>query len=257
MGLGSLRLIQEESPAGRVRGGGGEAQGRKGGTMGCTKVGPIASHGFPSQAQTRPSPACSHLGYCNHLRPEPPKTSRQGVLSARALVSSMHAISHTNDNTDIRMGRGVITASSTTGSSQKIPSSSNQALYVTTCWGHGVEAAGPWARGFKQAPANMPVFELLVKISNWCDTSHYLFTPITKLGRPQISFRLAMGQCPHPVVGQNQDGAGALRSQGHPGCLPLRIARTGGRKRLEGRDEKEKRCCFQKEYICACALILQ
>lgn len=107
MGLGSLRLIQEESPAGRVRGGGGEAQGRKGGTMGCTKVGPIASHGFPSQAQTRPRPACSHLSYCNHPRPEPPKTSRQGALSARALVSSMHAISHTNDNTDIRMGRGV------------------------------------------------------------------------------------------------------------------------------------------------------
>lgn len=111
--------------------------------------------------------------------------------------------------------------------------------------------------GFKQAPANMPVFELLVKISNWCDTSHYLFTPITKLGRPQISFIPAMGQCPQPVSGQNHDGAGALRSQGHPGCLPLKIARTGGRKKLEGRDEKEKRCCFQKEYICARALILQ
>lgn len=74
--------------------------------MGLTKVGPISSCGFPSQAQTCTRPACSHLSYHNHPRPEPPKTSRQGVLSARALVNSMHAISHTDDSTHIRMGRG-------------------------------------------------------------------------------------------------------------------------------------------------------
>jgi hypothetical protein len=64
--LSSLRPLQEESPAGRVR---TEAQGRKGENVSCNKVYSMASH-------QRYKHSWPHLSYHSNQRPEPLETMR-------------------------------------------------------------------------------------------------------------------------------------------------------------------------------------